>query len=789
VSSSTAGRRFRRGLLATLVGGTLLAFVPLPSFALEATIRIDEHRPTLSPVAPPAAPPDEAPPGPAAPPTVAPATGSTTPPATTTDPGTDTPTTAAPDPAPGPPAAAPGQPQAGQRPAATEEVDEHDHEALEALAATPGRLQATAEVGSFRLIGVSVETGADLAEAPPLVRVRADGTWTEWQELAFSPTHGPDNDSAEARHEADTIGLPASEPIWVGRADAYELNVPGDATDVSVHLGRDDETRVQVTLEQSPAGALPGQPAINLRSSWGARAPKQTTVNETLKQAVVHHSVTTNAYGPSEVPSILRGIQSYHMDTNGWDDIAYNFAVDRFGTIWEGRGGGIHEMVQGGHTRGFNREAVGVVVLGDFTSATPSSATLNAVGDVIGWKAWLHDMPVTGSFAKETSGNDKYASGSIVTLPRVIGHRDVDFTACPGNLLYPQLAAIRSRAAATASGLGATAAWFQEPTATSNADGRLEVFTASGSGEVFHTWQTSPNGGWKGWTSLGGAIVGPPSAVFNRDGRLEVFAVADDDTIQHAWQNSPGGTWSAWRSLGGYWRDGSRAVATRNADGRLEVFVIDAGGTLQHTWQWTPGGAWSGWEALGGVTFTGDPAVGISPDGRLEIFARGTDGKVWHRWQRTPNGTWSAWTNRGGSAGGPVTVGTNADQRLELFTSWGGQVWHAWQQSMNGPWSGWTPLGGNVDDAATLHVARNGDGRLEVFARARDGALAHAWQVRAGGAWSGWLGMGGPVLDGVVAGRNADGRLEVFVGRSPDHPIQHAWQSSGSGGWSRLVLL
>ena len=87
-----------------------------------------------------------------------------------------------------------------------------------------------------------------------------------------------------------------------------------------------------------------------------------------LKLAIVHHSVSSNTYSAGDVPALLRSIQAYHQDVQGWDDIAYNFAVDRFGRAWEARAGGITNVVVGGHAQGFNVGTVGVVVLGAVAS-------------------------------------------------------------------------------------------------------------------------------------------------------------------------------------------------------------------------------------------------------------------------------------------------------------------------------------------------------------------------------------------------------------------------------------
>ena len=74
-----------------------------------------------------------------------------------------------------------------------------------------------------------------------------------------------------------------------------------------------------------------------------------------------------------------------------------------------------------------------------------------------------------------------------------------------------------------------------------DADGRLEAFHIGLTGELYHKWQTAPDGGWSGWVSLGLSNLQPGLCVDrNRDLRLEVFAIDNNGNVQHAWQTLPG---------------------------------------------------------------------------------------------------------------------------------------------------------------------------------------------------------------------------------------------------------
>ena len=107
----------------------------------------------------------------------------------------------------------------------------------------------------------------------------------------------------------------------------------------------------------------------------------------------VHHTVNANDYTRAQVPAIIRGIYAYHTQSRGWCDIGYNFLVDRFGRIWEGRYGGVDRPVVGAHTLGYNDDAFAMSAIGNF-DVTPAvggdAATPTA--RLFAWKLSLHGV-------------------------------------------------------------------------------------------------------------------------------------------------------------------------------------------------------------------------------------------------------------------------------------------------------------------------------------------------------------------------------------------------------------
>ncbi|MFE5337154.1 peptidoglycan recognition protein [Isoptericola sp. NPDC056573] len=316
-------------------------------------------------------------------------------------------------------------------------------------------LAATSDVSGFATVGV---TWAGPAGAGLVIRARTsdDGgaTWSGWSLLEIEAL---DPDAAEG----------GSAPLVVGDVDQVQVAVENVAAEdvhdvelVAVDPGQGAVDRAASDSSLDDAGGLSpfgkgaggavslagavaagdqhDGPAIRSRADWGADESLMTWTPRQgqVKGAIIHHTAGTNSYTSAQVPSIIRGIYTYHAKTRGWGDIGYNFLVDRWGRTWEGRDGGVELEIVGAHAVGVNDETVGVSVLGDYEQATVSDAAVRGVIDLLAWKLALHGVPARGHTTLDGSRE-----------ARISGHRDVGSTACPGASIYRRLAEIRSKVA------------------------------------------------------------------------------------------------------------------------------------------------------------------------------------------------------------------------------------------------------------------------------------------------------------------------------------------------------
>jgi hypothetical protein len=146
------------------------------------------------------------------------------------------------------------------------------------------------------------------------------------------------------------------------------------------------------------------------RSAWGAAAPSWNPGRVAPSLGMFIHyngppvSPAVLAGDYQSVAAFLRATQRYHMQTNGWPDIAYSWAVDSVGRIWELRGWG----TAGAHTMDWNWKSHAVFLcLGGDQAPTPEQ--LAACRELI------------------AEHNEKYGIGFVK------GHQEApNSTSCPG---------------------------------------------------------------------------------------------------------------------------------------------------------------------------------------------------------------------------------------------------------------------------------------------------------------------------------------------------------------------
>jgi len=386
----------------------------------------------------------------------------------------------------------------------------------------------------FTLVGLHWQ-GAGRVE----LRTRSTtGRWSDWKPAAPEREDLPDLGHPEAR---PTTGWRIGNPWWVGPSDRLDLRTTGRVRRVRAFTVWSPEVRIPL---RRPAAA--GAPLVVARALWGADESirrAQPSYATSVRYAVVHHTAGESGYTKAQAPAIVRAIQLYHVKANGWNDIGYNFLVDRFGTVYEGRYGGVERNVVGAHAQGFNTGSVGVAVLGTFTGAAPSQAAEDAVARLLAWRLDLAHVDPLSTLSAVSSGNPRFPEGIPVFLRAVSGHRDTGFTDCPGDAFYARLNALAGRVAQI--GLPK----LYEPRVTGTVGGpvrfraRLSAFmpwtvavtdaagataaSASGTGtSIDWTWDATvaPGGAYR-WR-IGGAGLTAATGVFRGAGGQAALAIA-----------------------------------------------------------------------------------------------------------------------------------------------------------------------------------------------------------------------------------------------------------------------
>ncbi len=355
----------------------------------------------------------------------------------------------------------------------------------------------------FTLVAVTW-TGAKTLDGEFFVKVREAGKWTDWFELHHSDDHGPD------AAEIDTETRQGTDPLLTAPADGVAVKFVGDASRLpsNVNLTLIDsrvtnsdrelisslrnETQTprgvgatpipsgtatatptptasatptptptpsatNPNVNTSPQGAVVPMPTIVTRAQWGANESwrdAKMRYSTSIIAGFVHHTATTNSYAPSDGPAQMRVLYAYFTKSLKYADMGYNFLVDQYGVLYEGRSGGMNRAVIGGHTAGMNSKTFAVSAIGNYDvkdlSTTSANAMTTSISQLFAWKLAKYGLDANGTariLSTDTSGRSQYSKGKTAITPVISGHRDVGRTACPGRYLYPYIPSIRAKAA------------------------------------------------------------------------------------------------------------------------------------------------------------------------------------------------------------------------------------------------------------------------------------------------------------------------------------------------------
>ncbi|MFS8131351.1 MAG: peptidoglycan recognition family protein [Candidatus Dojkabacteria bacterium] len=171
------------------------------------------------------------------------------------------------------------------------------------------------------------------------------------------------------------------------------------------------------------------------REEWGAPSYSDWTPEfNKVDRIVVHH--TAGSVDWANPSNTVKSIYNEHKIRcsnnigyypanctidNTWSDIGYNYLLDAYGNVYEGRSGG--NGVIGAHAIP-NGGSIGISLLGDYTSNAPPTVMMDTLTKLIGALSFMNDF-------------------KVIWQQSLFGHRDYLNTECPGTQVYlrlPQLA-------------------------------------------------------------------------------------------------------------------------------------------------------------------------------------------------------------------------------------------------------------------------------------------------------------------------------------------------------------
>lgn len=183
---------------------------------------------------------------------------------------------------------------------------------------------------------------------------------------------------------------------------------------------------------------------VRPRSEWAGRLRPHGRLRPEpdVRFLLVHHTAGSYGYTRSQVGSVIKSVCQYQLAAKGWPDTCYNFFVDKFGGVWEGRQGSLDGPVMADATGGSQGFAQLVCLLGNFETDEPTPAMIESLSRLLGWLGHRHgiELDQRRKVRFVSRGSNKWRRGARVVARPISGHRDMSYTACPGRNVYPLLA-------------------------------------------------------------------------------------------------------------------------------------------------------------------------------------------------------------------------------------------------------------------------------------------------------------------------------------------------------------
>jgi hypothetical protein len=397
----------------------------------------------------------------------------------------------------------------------------------------------------------------------------------------------------------DEVGLQRRNGVTYGAIHnargALAVRVVTDRPLASVTILRmaDGAPTTQPSTVAQSAQAATTQPLVEPRTGWAADPLYMTWAPEfsPTKKLIVHHTDTGNDYADkAAAEQQIRNIYFYHSVTQGWGDIGYNFIIDKFGNVYEGRYSRAYNGanpsgddsagrgVTGAHTDGWNSGTVGIALLGTYAAQDVTPAARQALGSLLAWEASRNgiDPQATTPFVNPVSG-------ASITGPNIASHRLYNATTCPGDTFDLTLPLIRADVAARVAPPGVSTVLSP---GDFTGDARPDVMRVTRTGDLY-LYRGNGLGGFAGAATKIGAgwgifvkVLSPGD--FTGDGRADLVAVKASGDLFLYRGNGRGGFAGAAARIGTGWGIFTLVSSPRDftGDRRPDILGMRANGDL-----------------------------------------------------------------------------------------------------------------------------------------------------------------------------------------------------------------